>query len=80
MRLWAAVAGFVSLLTGMPLSDAATAELDGRGREEAASPSSGHRVEGELYYVWDEDSREAERWAAELAATKPLRRTPSPDS
>ena len=68
---WALLGGVLSLLTGT-LPDAIdprreeTREATGAPASEARTPA-GFSIEGDGFYVWDEDRREAEVWAIELA-------------
>lgn len=65
---WALLGGVLSLLTGT-LPDAIDPQRE-EAREgpvtESATPT-GYGIEGDGFYVWDEDRREAEEWAIELA-------------
>jgi len=63
MKAWAALGAFLSLVVGgQPPPDSAT-----RRPENPA----GYSVEGGDFYVWEEDQKEAERWAIELARSRP---------
>ncbi len=63
MKAWAALGAFLSLVAGgQPPTDSAT-----RRPENPA----GYSVEGGDFYVWEEDQKEAERWAIELAQSRP---------
>jgi len=60
-------ASLVGLATGTAIGD----EAPGEGkRDGAASPrleSAGYAESGPSFYIWEEDSRQGRRWAAELA-------------
>lgn len=66
MKVWAAFGALLSLLAGAP------------GPESEGGPlpddPAGYIVEGGDFYVWEEDREEAERWAAELARSRPAER------
>lgn len=63
MKAWAVLGAFLSLgAGGQPPTDPAT-----RRPENPA----GYSVEGGDFYVWEEDQKEAERWAIELAQSHP---------
>jgi hypothetical protein len=67
---WALLGGVLSLLTST-LPDAIDPRRE-EARESTAAPAAGTRpagfgIEGDGFYVWDEDRREAEEWATELA-------------
>jgi hypothetical protein len=67
---WALLGGLLSLLAGAPLADA---EMEAEEVEAAPllrvveTEASGAGIEGDGFYVWDEDARSAESWAIELA-------------
>jgi hypothetical protein len=59
-------ASLMGLASGSAIGGSAT-EQDERDQEAASSlESSGASASGASFYVWDEDPREARRWAAEL--------------
>lgn len=67
MRVRITLAALVSLLAGAPaIGDAGTGP---------PSQPAGYAVDGDAFYVWDEDRDEAERWAAELARARPAERS-----
>jgi hypothetical protein len=63
MKGWATIGAFLSLLAG------------GQPPMDPAAPRSerpaGYSIEGGDFYVWEEDQEEAERWAIELARSRP---------
>ena len=66
---WALLGGLLSLLSGA-LPDPSDMQRDERDATEtpaAEESATGFAVEGDGFYVWDEDQGEAERWAIELA-------------
>jgi len=65
MKAWAVIGALMSLLASAPSEADAEREMreDGERRREPA----GYSIEGASFYVWDEDRREAEAWALELA-------------
>jgi len=67
MKIWPVLGTLLSLVTGA-LPDTIPGGLEEADRDEPvhAAPS-GFRIEGDGFYVWDEDRREAEGWATELA-------------
>jgi len=71
-RPWAVIGTLVSLLLGPPPTVDRSDEPEPmpRGGGSVARPL-GFRVEAGSFYVWDEDRREAERWAVELADSLP---------
>lgn len=67
MKIWPVLGTLLSLVTGS-LPDATPSDLDeAEENEPIHATSSGFRIEGDGFYVWDEDRREAEGWAIELA-------------
>jgi hypothetical protein len=56
MKAWAVIGALMSFLAAAPADE----------RERPREPA-GHAVEGQAFYVWDEDREEAEDWARELA-------------
>jgi hypothetical protein len=66
MKIWPVLGTLLSLVTGS-LPDTVPGELEEADRDEPvhAGPS-GFRIEGNDFYVRDEDRREAEGWATEL--------------
>jgi hypothetical protein len=67
---WALLGGVLGLFSGT-LPDAVESRRE-NAREatasNAAAPASrGYGIDGDGFYVWDEDRREAEDWAIELA-------------
>lgn len=66
MKFWPVLGTVLSLVTGS-LPDSLSANIDSDARSgSAARESSGWGIEGDGFYVWDEDRREAEDWAIEL--------------
>jgi hypothetical protein len=66
MKLWITLGTLLSLLTG-------TQGTGDGGRRLADSPA-GYSIEEDDFYVWDEDREEAERWATDLAGSRPSHR------
>ena len=66
MKIWPVLGILLSLATGS-LPDATPSDPDEAEKNEPvlAAPS-GFGIEGDGFYVWDEDRREAEEWAIEL--------------
>jgi hypothetical protein len=68
---WTLLGGVLSLLTGT-LPDAIDPQRE-EARESNRAPvarvttPTGYGIEGDGFYVWYEDRREAEEWATELA-------------
>jgi hypothetical protein len=66
MSGWALLGGLLSLLSG-PLPDPFDAQRDVTETPAAEEGATGYSIDGDGFYVWDEDQREAESWAVELA-------------
>lgn len=67
MKIWPVLGTLLSLVTGS-LPDAVPGDLDDAEENEPVHLAhSGFGIEGDGFYVWDEDRREAEGWAIELA-------------
>ena len=67
MKIWPILGTLLSLVSG-PLPDLAPADLEGPDRDEPVHAASrGLAIEGDGFYIWDDDRREAENWAIELA-------------
>lgn len=64
MKIWPVLGILLSLVTGS-LPDATPSELD-EERDPVHAAPSGFGIEGDGFYVWDEDRREAQDWAIEL--------------
>ncbi len=68
---WALLGGVLSLLTSTVPDAIDPQREEGReateSRASEASASAGFGIEGDGFYVWDEDRRDAEGWAIELA-------------
>ena len=68
MKLRLALGALLSLVLGARTdADRDLDEILDRSGPPASSRSAGFGVEGDRFYVWDEDRREAESWATELA-------------
>jgi len=67
MNIWPILGALLSLVTGS-LPDPTASALDGaEERDPVHAAPSGFDIEGDGFYVWDEDRREVEDWAIELA-------------
>jgi hypothetical protein len=67
---WALLGGLLSLLSGAPPDPIDTQREESRDLTKTPAVregATGFAVEGDGFYVWDEDQREAEDWAIELA-------------
>ncbi len=68
MKIWPVPGTLLSLVSGS-LPDATPNDLDDVDENEIVHVApSGFGIEGDGYYVWDEDRREAEDWATLLAS------------
>jgi hypothetical protein len=65
MKIWAVIGALMSVLAAAPSEPRAENERPEPG--ERGSGRVGHSIVGASFYVWDEDRREAEGWALELA-------------
>ena len=69
-------ASLVGFAAGPAVTDEGSAE---RKRDRAPSPrleSAGYAASGPSFYVWEEDSRQGRRWAAELSRPPVSRERP----
>ena len=66
-RGWALLGGLLSLLAGAPIADAEVESEGTRVLQLVETETPGAGIEGDGFYVWDEDARSAESWAIELA-------------
>jgi len=67
---WALLGGVLSLLSSSlpdPIDPLGDEPRDASEIPAAEEGSTGYGIEGDGFYVWDEDQREAEDWAIELA-------------
>ena len=65
--LMGVAASLASLATGAAMTDDSPTELE-RGRARLPRlESAGYAASGPSFYIWEEDSRQGRRWAAELA-------------
>ena len=68
MKVWPVLGTLLSLVTGgVPDAPANVEPSDDAEYEEPAPRETGFGIEGDGFYVWDEDRREVEDWAIELA-------------
>jgi len=65
MKIWAVIGALMSVLATAPPEAGAEPE-HAEGGERPGEPS-GYSIAGPAFYVWDEDRREAEAWALDLA-------------
>lgn len=67
MKFWPALGTLLSLVTGS-LPNTVPSEIEETERNEPVHAARcGYGIEGDGFYVWDEDRHEAEAWANELA-------------
>jgi hypothetical protein len=69
LRTWLRVtASLAGLAAGAAIDGGAAAEEEQRDPEAPSNlESAGSSASGPSFYVWDEDPREARRWAADLS-------------
>ena len=76
---WALLGGLISLLSSSlpdPIDSLRDEPRDVTETPAADEGATGYGIEGDGFYVWDEDQREAEDWAIELAGPAfPTRRS-----
>jgi len=60
-------ASLVGLATGSPMTDEAPAEGERGSAPLPRVESAGYAASGPSFYIWEEDSGQGRRWAAELS-------------
>ena len=66
-KLVSVTASLVGFATSPAIGDEAPGECKRDGTVSPRLESAGYAASGPSFYVWEEDSRQARRWAAELS-------------